>query len=125
MIAAVVGTGLGAHHAAAAFAEEGVFKEQWRNANLNRIEFIKDVVRVVGAVIAADSGCITSDNEMGAAVILARNGMKKCFSRPSVAHCCREYTEHYPASWIPVRQDRLVAGDADIGRHIIIFRLPH
>ena len=63
-----------------------MIEEQWLDAELAWCERAEDVVRVVRAVIAAHAGVVAPDDEVGAAVVLAHDGVENRLARAGVAH---------------------------------------
>jgi hypothetical protein len=88
-----VRAGFGGRHPHALLAEEGVLEEERRYAKLSGLKLLEDVLGVVSSVVAADSGVIPPYDEVGAAVVLAADGVKDRLPGPRIAHRRREHRQ--------------------------------
>lgn len=85
------------------------------------IEFIEDFLCVVGAVVVADSGVVSADNEVGDAVILADEGVQDCLAGAGISHGERHYREHGALAVVIIVNEDFVAGHSRVGRDIVGF----
>ena len=76
-------------HAFAAVAVEGVVEVERGDAQIGGWDAAKQVLRLIRAVVVADAGVVSPDDEVRAAVVLANEGVEHCFSRACVAHGSR------------------------------------
>jgi len=63
-----------------------VVEEQRRYLERGRVEFLEYIMRVVRAVVVADAGVVAPHDEVGAAVVLADDGVEDGLARAGVAH---------------------------------------
>src|SRR5207244_2946298 len=117
-----VRTGLRRAHALAPVAPERVLVVQRRDAGFLWFELLEDILRVVGAVVAADAGVITTDDEVGAPVVLASDRVPDRFLRAGIAHRRREHGYHRAVLRIVALEQRLITLHPDFGRHIVALR---
>src|SRR3712207_3654275 len=91
-----VGAGLGGSHALAGEAEEGVLEEEGGKTDLAFLELVEDGLSVVVAVegfaagVLSGARVVAADDEVGAAVVLAADGVEDRLARAAVAHGGRE-----------------------------------
>ena len=104
-------------------AEERVIEEQRRDAQLARRELAEDVVRVVRAVVVADTGVVAADDEVRAAVVLAHQRVEDRFARPGVAHRRRQHAQQHAILRVVVVEQDLVAAHAHVGRDVVVLGL--
>src|SRR3990172_13150670 len=95
MLCRVMRAGLIRGHAPALLAEEGVVEEERGYAYGERVEVVKDVMRVKGAVVVAYSGMVPAYDEVRAAVVLPYEGVEYRLLGAGVPHeigraSCRE-----------------------------------
>ena len=90
---------------------------------LGRVELVEDLLRVVGAVVAADARVVAADDEVRAAVVLARDRVPDRLARPAVAHRGGKRREHRPVCRVVAIEQRAIAVDAHGDRHVVRFRL--
>src|SRR5215204_306305 len=85
-----------------------MLEHERRYPKLLGLELLKNVLGVVGAVVAAYPRMVAPHYKVGAAVVLAAEGVEDGLPRPRVAHSRREDREHGPVSGIVLLQDRFV-----------------
>src|SRR5918998_6311195 len=121
----VVGAGLCGAHALADEAEEGVLEKEGLEPDLAFLELVEDVLGVVVAVERLAAGVLTrarvvaADYEVGAAVVLAADGVEDRLSRSAVAHGGREDGEKRPVLRVVLLQDHLVGAHPGVGRDVL------
>src|SRR5436190_17597307 len=81
----VMRTRLRGRHRPARSAPERVLEEHRLDVELVRLELVEDELRVVRAVVVADAGVITADDEVGAAVVLAADRVPDRLARARIA----------------------------------------
>src|SRR4029079_10176453 len=114
-------TGLCGCHSPARPAVKRVVKKQRRNSELRRIKLVKDVVRVIGPVVVANTSVIATNNEMRAAVVLTDQGMKDSLAWSCIAHRCWHHGQNSSCSGVVLRENLFVRTHSDISRHIVQF----
>ena len=114
---------LRARHRAADVAPEGVLEEHRLDVELVRRELVEDELRVVRAVVVADSGVVPADDEVRAAVVLAADRVPDRLARPGVAHRCRERREEHAVLGVVAVEKRPVAVDANVDRDVVGLRV--
>src|SRR5215207_3754635 len=119
VLARVVRASLGRGHRAARAAVEGVVEEERRDAQLAVLELVEDVVRVVGAVVAADARMVAPDDEVRAAVVLPHERVEDGLARAGVPHRRRQHGEHGARRRVVVAEDGLVREHAHVGRDVV------
>src|ERR687897_959403 len=115
-----MGAGLGGDHAVALAAEESVLEEERRDAELVRIELVEDVLGVEGAVEGADARVVAAHDEVGAAVVLAAEGVEDRLPRTRVAHGGGEDGEHRPVPREVPLEAILVGVHPDVGWNVVV-----
>src|SRR6266511_183328 len=70
-------------HRPARAAPERMLEEHWLDIELVRLELVEDQLRVVGAVVVADTCVVASDDEVRAAVVLAADRVPDRLARRS------------------------------------------
>src|ERR1700728_1002565 len=108
-------------HSAAFLTVEGCIETDWRDAQLARLEFQKFPLRVVSTIEIADASMVASDNEVGAAVILARDSVEYGLARSRIAHRRRVQTEYGAARGQRTIKKRDIALKAHSSGHIFGF----
>src|SRR5262249_56050908 len=73
MVVGAMRTCLRGRHRPAPLTPERVLEEHRLDVELVRLELVEDQLRVVGAVVVADAGMVAADDEVRAAVVLARS----------------------------------------------------
>src|SRR6266536_2316266 len=76
VVLGLVRAGLACGHPAAAPAEESVVEPLWGDAEVLRRQRGDQLLRLEGAVVAAEAGVVAADDEVGAAVVLADQGVQ-------------------------------------------------
>ena len=115
-----MGAGLGARHALAGTAVEGVLELVRRKAESFRAaEFVEECLRVVRAVVIANSGRVPADDEMRAPVVPAYLPVVDGLARSCVAHCAREDSEHHTIGRVVAVEQHPVAVHSDLEGHVI------
>src|SRR5918996_3857089 len=112
VVIAPVRAGLGRRHLAAGPAPEGVLEEHRLDVELVRLELVEDELGVVGAVVVADAGVVSADDEVRAAVVLAADRVPDRLPRAGVAHRGREGGDDDPVAGVVVVDEDAVAVDA-------------
>src|SRR5262245_998155 len=105
-------------HSLAPAAVERLFEAQRRDPDLLRRELVEDPLSVVGAVEAVRPRVIAADDEMGAAVVLADDGVEDRLARSGEAHHRGEYGEQRPFSRVVLLDEDLVAAEAYVSRYV-------
>src|SRR5919201_382365 len=93
VVVGAVRAGLARRHALALVAPEGVLEEERLDAELVDVEFVEDLLRVVGAVVVAHARVVAPDDEVGAAVVAAGDRGGGGLPWPRVVHLRREDAE--------------------------------
>src|SRR5258708_8254656 len=109
MLLTAMRAGLRRGHGITGAAEEGMIKEHGCNTELRRVEFSKDVMSIVGAVIVANTRVVAPHDEMRTPVVLAHQGMEDRFTRACIAHGGRKHAENDAISGVVVLQQHFVA----------------
>jgi hypothetical protein len=65
-----------------------------------RLELVEDELGVVGPVVIADAGVVAPDDEVGAAVVLATDGVPDSLPWAGVAHGRREGRHDDPVAGV-------------------------
>src|SRR5437763_13907833 len=99
-------------HLRAGLAPESVLEEHRLDVELVRLELVEDQLRVVGAVVVADTGVVAADDEVRTAVVLAADRVPDRLARPRVAHGGRERREDDAALRVVVLEQDAIALDA-------------
>src|SRR5262245_44834987 len=87
-------------------------------------QLIEDVMRIERTVIVADAGVVAPDDEVGAAEVLANEGMKHGLARARIAHLDR-IARLNDRSWPEIIVNhRLDGPGANIGRNVASFQFP-
>ena len=60
-----------------------MLEEQGLDAELVDVDFVEDLLGVVGAVVVADAGVIAADDEVGAPVVAARDRVEDRLAGPA------------------------------------------
>jgi hypothetical protein len=108
-------------HALALRAIEGIIKEDWRYAQFVRRKVIKDFVGCKGMIEVAHASVVATDDEMGASVVFANDGVENSFARSSVKHRRRVDSKDYTLlREIPLNQN-LITPHPDISGDVIGF----
>ena len=115
MVLLAVRAGLARRHALALVAPEGVLEEERLDAELVDVELVEDLLGVVGAVVVADAGVVAADDEVGAAVVPARDRVEDRLARAGVAHLRREDVEDDAVVGVVVLHQDLVAAHPHVG----------
>jgi hypothetical protein len=68
---------------------------------------------------------VPADDEMGAAVVLAADGVPDRLAGPGVSHRGREHGHHRTVLRVVAFEERLVAPHPHIGRNIVALGRPH
>ena len=102
-----------------------MLKKQGGDADIFGREFVKNALGVVGAVVIADSGVVAPHDEMGAAVIFAREGVHYGFARPCIPHRCRKNAKHNSAFGVVSLNHGAVTGYSHLGGNIVLFGFAH
>ena len=76
------------HRAALVAVERPVHVEGPEHEGVGR-DLAEDLLRVERAVVVADAGVVTADDQVRAAVVLAEHGVQQGLARPGVAHLHR------------------------------------
>ena len=118
-----MGAGLGGDDAAALATVEGVLEPEGDDADVLRRELVKDVLGIVGAIVLTHAGVIAPDDEVGAAVVLAGDGVEDGLAGTRVPHGGGEHAQDDPLGGVVVPQDGLVGGDAHIGGDVVLLSL--
>src|ERR1700730_12063094 len=85
-----------------------MIEKQRRHTQLLRFELIKDVMRIVGAVIVPYSGMIAPDDEMRATIVLSDQRVKDCPAWPRIAHRPGQADKNRDRRWLLTVEYRLV-----------------
>ena len=115
----VLGAGFAGRHLLAAGVVEGVFETQRGDGQLRGGVLLEDVLGVVGAVVVAHPGVITAHDEVGAAIILAADGVEDRLTGSGVAHGGGVGAEHHPALRVVALEQYQVAAHAHLGGNVI------
>ncbi len=119
-IVSAVRAGLGARHALARPAVEGVLELVRREAEtFGAAELVEERLRVVGAVVVADPGRVPTDDEVRAAVVPAYLAVVDGLARSCVAHRAREDSEHHAIRRVVAVEQHPVALHPDLEGHVI------
>src|SRR5215210_81361 len=110
-----VRAGLARRHALAPVAPERVLEEQRLDAELVDVDFVEDLLRVIGPVVVADAGVVPADDEVGAAVVAACDRVQDGLPRPGVVHLGGEDSEDDPVLRVVVLHQDLVAAHPHVG----------
>ena len=86
-------------------------------------ELVEDELRVVGAVVVAHARVVAADDEVRAAVVLAADRVPDRLARPRVAHRRRERGEEDAILGVVAVEQRPVALDANVDRHVVGLRV--
>ena len=86
---------------------------------LGTAELVEQRLRVVGAVVVADAGCVTSDDEVRATVVAANLPVVDGFARSRVAHRTREDPKHHTIRRVVPVEQYPVALHADLEGNVI------
>ena len=81
------------------------------------------MLRVVGAVVVADTRVVAADDEVRAAVVLADQRVEDRLARPGVAHGRGVDREQHPFRGVVVLDQGLVAAHPDRGGNVVGLRL--
>src|SRR3954447_11353546 len=119
-----VRTGLARPHALALVAPERVLEEERLDAELVDVDFVEDLLRVVGAVVVTDAGVVAPDDEVGAPVVPTCDRVEDGLARPGVVHLRREDAEDHPVVGVVVLHQDLVAAHPHVGRDVARLGLP-
>ncbi len=96
-----------------------MLEQEWRDANLCRLELVEDFLRVVRAIVLADARVIASDDDVCAAIVLAADRVKDRFARTGVPHRRRKHAEDHAVGRIVIAQEFLVRTHPHVGRDIV------
>jgi hypothetical protein len=88
-------------------------------------ERIEDSVGVVGAVVVTDTRVIAPHDEVGTAVVLAKDRVQDGLARARVAHREREHREQRALRREVLVEEDLVASHARRGGDVVALRLSH
>src|SRR3954467_6344035 len=110
-----VWAGLARGHSLALVAPEGVLEEEGLDAELVDVEVVEDLLRVVGPVVVADAGVVAAHDEVGAAVVPARDGVQDGLARARVVHLRGEDGEDHAVVRVVVLHQDLVAAHPRLG----------
>src|SRR5262249_17292722 len=86
-----------------------------------RPELVEDGLRIIGAVIVADTGMIASDNEMRTAEVLANERVKERLARTGIAHFDRVAGLDDRSRAKIIVDHRLDCPGANFGRYVAGF----
>src|SRR3954452_5179331 len=118
-----VRAGLARRHPLALVAPEGVLEEEWLDAELVDVDFVEDQLRVVGPVVVPDARVVAADDEVGAAVVTARDRMQDGLPRAGIVHLRGEDAEDDPVLGVVVLHQELVAAHPHVGGDVAGLRL--
>src|SRR5438132_6972617 len=104
-----VRAGLCRSHGGAGAAIEAVLEEHRRDAQVVWPEFPENLLRIVRAVVAPDTGVVAANYEMGAAIVLPYDCVEDRFPRSGVTHCRRVDGKQHPVLRVIIRDEDLVA----------------
>src|SRR5215211_8280115 len=96
-----------------------MLEHERRYPKLLGLELFKDVLGVVGAVVAAYSRMVASHYKVGAAVVFAAEGVEDGLPRPRVAHSGREDRQDGTLLGVIALEDDLVGAHPDCGRDVV------
>ena len=100
-----------------------MIEEQRRDPQTRRVELIEDLLRVVGAVIVPDTGVVAADDEVGAAVVLAHDGVEDRLARAGVAHRRGQHTQKNAVGGVVPVQQHAVAAHAHVRGNVVALGL--
>ena len=100
-----------------------MLEEQRRDPEVGRVELVEDSLRVVGAVVVSDTRMVAPDDEVRAAVVLARHRVEDRLARPGVPHRRRKDAEHDAIFRIVVVDEHLIALHARRRRDVVALGL--
>ena len=100
-----------------------MLEEQRRDAEIARRELVEDLLRVVGAVVAPHARVIAADDEVRAAVVLARDRVEDRLARPGVAHRRGIHAQQHAILRIVVLDQHAVALHPRVGRDVVALGL--
>src|SRR4028119_1158902 len=120
-----VGAGLSGAHALARQAEEGVLEEEGGEPDLPVLELVEDVLGVVVAVeglaagVLAGTRVVAADDEVGAAVVLAAEGVEDSLARATVTHRRRKDAEEGAVLRVVPLENYLVGAHPHVRRDVL------
>ncbi len=100
-----------------------MLEEHRLDVELVRLEVVEDQLCVVRAVVVANARVVAADDEVRAAVVLAADRVPDRLARTGVAHRRREGGEEHAILRVVVAEQRPVALDAHVGRHVVRLRV--
>src|SRR6476659_3130887 len=116
---------LRARHRAAYVAPERVLEEHRLDVELMRFELVEDELRVVRAVVVADSRVVAADDEVRAAVVLTADRVPDGLARTCIAHRRWEGGEQHAVARVVAVEERPVAVDTHVDWDVIRLRVAH
>src|SRR6185312_1561719 len=119
----IVRTGLRRRHAVTLPAIKGDVDLQRFGEECAVPQLVEDVLRVEGAIVAANAGVVASDDQVRAAEILADKSMKQCLARPGVTHFNRIARLNYRFLTEIIVDHRLNSARTHLGRYIARLQL--
>ena len=125
MVLGAVGAGLGRSHPAAERAVESMLEKEGGDLQILGCEVVEDALGIVGPVVIADAGVVPADDEVGAAVVLAHDGVEDSLPGPGVAHGRRKDPQKRPPRRIVQGHELQVAVHTDLGRDVAALGLPY
>jgi len=96
-----------------------MIEKHWGYRQSFGVEFVKNIVRIVSPVEAANAGVIATDNKMGASIILADNRVKNRLARARVTHCRWIHGKQRPCPREVVLEHGFVATHTNLSRYVI------
>src|SRR5580704_730773 len=118
-------TGLERRHRTASLAVKCVLEHQRRDPQFLRFEALEDLLRVVAAVVIADTGVIAPHDEMRASVVAPCDRMQYRLARAAVAHVRREHADHRAILRVVRVEQHLVGLHPDRGGHVVTLGLSY
>src|SRR5215213_8265746 len=96
-----------------------MLEHERRYPKLLGLELLKNVLGVVGAVVAAYSRMVAPHYKVGAAVVFAAEGVEDRLPRSRVAHSRREDRQDGTLLGVVAPEDDLVGAHPDCGRDVV------
>src|SRR5258708_17177268 len=124
MLLTAMRAGLRRGHGITGAAKEGMIKEHGCNTELRRVEFSKDVMSIVGAVIVANTRVVAPHDEMRTPVVLAHQGMEDRFTRACIEHGGRMHAENEALIGVVVIQQHFLEFLSHICWTLLVFGIP-
>ena len=119
----VMRTGLAGSKSLALVAPESVFEHQRLDAEFVDVDVVEDLLRVIGAVVVTGTGVVTTDDEVGRAVVAADDRVEDGLAGAGVVHLRRLDAEHDTVTRVVILHQDFVAAHANVGRDVAGLRL--